>query len=121
MKETSFDVSISDGKKIDQIVVRAAGLLGDDTIGSRLDLSMDLTACHANGCPLDLDALLQAERYDFVHDVAGIARHIDRTTGTLRNCFSPRYAVRVDYHSQAGSDGNPASQGLRHRGCLFGF
>lgn len=91
----SFDVSVADAKKISQIVVRAAGLLGDDTITSRLDLSMDLTACHANGNPLDLDGLFKAERFDFVHDIAGICRHIDRATGTLRDCFSPRYSART--------------------------
>lgn len=89
---TSFEVSISDAKKLAQIVVRAASMLGDETIGSKMDLSMDLTACHANGCPLDLDRLLAADKFNFIHDVVGIARHIDRSTGRLQNCFTPRFA-----------------------------
>ena len=93
-KPVSFEVSVADAKKLARIVVRAASLLGDDTIGSRMDLSMDLTACHANGCLLDLDGLLASDRFNFVHDVAGIARHIDRGTGKLQNCFCPRYSRR---------------------------
>lgn len=63
---------------------------------SRLDLLMDLEACHCNGQPLDLIALYEAASdADLVHDVAGISRHIDRATGRLGNCFVPRYAARM--------------------------
>lgn len=57
-------------------------------------LVMDLTACHLNGTPLDLERLLEASEFDFVHDVWGIYTHIDRTTGTLQRCFMPRTAAR---------------------------
>ena len=57
-------------------------------------LMMDLTACHCNGCPLNLDALATARDGDFVHDVAGIMRHINRETGELGECFVPRHALR---------------------------
>ena len=30
----------------------------------------------------------------FLHDVCGIATHINRNTGELEGCFSPRYAER---------------------------
>ena len=60
---------------------------------NRMAVSMDLTACHANGCPLDLDGLLAATDGDFGHDVGGIAQHIDRETGKLQDCFSPRFAA----------------------------
>lgn len=53
---------------------------------------MDIIATHANGCPLRLEELLTAERFDFSHDVFGIRRHIDRQTGKLQDCFLPRYA-----------------------------
>lgn len=53
---------------------------------------MDLTACHCNGCELDLDRLLLAPDPDFGHDVCGIRRHIDRRTGKLGGCFLPRCA-----------------------------
>jgi hypothetical protein len=55
---------------------------------------MDLTACHCNGMPLDLQAIMDARELDFSHDVFGIARHINRRTGKLENCFVPRMAKR---------------------------
>ena len=54
--------------------------------------SMDITATHLNGCPLKLNALLEADDADFAHDTLGIRHHIDRETGQLQNCFDPRYA-----------------------------
>src|SRR5690349_14642487 len=60
----------------------------------KLHATMDLTACHANGCRLDLQGLAGAESFDFTHDVFGIARHINRETGKLENCFVPRYAEK---------------------------
>lgn len=51
---------------------------------------MDLNACHSNGCPLDLQKLLDAPSPDFGHDVFGISRFVDRTTGKMSVKFSPR-------------------------------
>lgn len=56
-------------------------------------LLMDLTACHANGCPLDLKGLLEAPLLDFSHDIYGIRKHINRDTGKLEGCFTPRCAL----------------------------
>ena len=39
---------------------------------------------------LDLKRLLAFPDYDFLHDVVGISRHINRKTGELEDCFSPR-------------------------------
>jgi len=58
----------------------------------RSTVLMDITAVHANGCPLKLDELLTAGDGDFAHDVFGIMRHIDRHTGKLEDLFLPRYA-----------------------------
>lgn len=55
-----------------------------------IDTSMDITACHLNGNPLDLEKLLKADPFNFAHDITGIARHIDRETGQLKDCFLPR-------------------------------
>lgn len=55
---------------------------------------MDITACHANGNPLRLAELLKADDGNFGHDVFGIRRFIDRTTGRLMGHFRPRYSVR---------------------------
>jgi hypothetical protein len=54
---------------------------------------MDLNACHCNGCPLNLRGLLEADESDLLHDLAGIRRHLDRRSGKLGDCFSPRYAT----------------------------
>lgn len=59
----------------------------------RTNAAMDITAVHANGCPLRLDALLAADPFDFAHDVFGIRRHLNRKTGQLEDHFTPRYAV----------------------------
>ena len=53
---------------------------------------MDIDACHSNGNPLKLQELLDADDFNFSHDVFGIRRHINRTTGKLENCFLPRYS-----------------------------
>lgn len=78
---------------IDKIADRAEPIyremkLGDD----RRDILMDLTACHCNGCRLNLAGLLTASDLDFGHDVLGIRRYIDRTTGQITGGFFPRYA-----------------------------
>ena len=58
-----------------------------------MNVAMDLMACHTNGCPLKLDDLLAAPGDSFLHDVCGIAAHIDHDTGELHDCFLPRYSV----------------------------
>jgi hypothetical protein len=55
---------------------------------------MDITACHCNGCELDLAGLFAAAPMDFGHDVLGISEHLDRKTGALLDCFTPRYAAK---------------------------
>lgn len=60
----------------------------------RMSIHMDLEAAHCNGCPLDLERLLSFPPFDFVHDVCGIANHINRETGKLGDCFLPRCAAR---------------------------
>jgi hypothetical protein len=59
-----------------------------------LDINMDITAAHLNGNPLRLEALLAADDFNFVHDVFGIRRHLDRKTGKLGDCFLPRFSGR---------------------------
>jgi hypothetical protein len=91
----SFSVTKADSLKIEAIVKRAAALSRSI---DRMSLDMDLTACHANGTPLNLDALLAADDFNFAHDVLGIQRHMDRddaspTAGRCLNCFVPRFAL----------------------------
>ncbi len=55
---------------------------------------MDITATHANGNPLRLDELLAADDFNFMHDVFGIYRCLDRDTGKLTGFFRPRFSAR---------------------------
>ena len=76
------------------IMLRAAGMVKE--VGGKypnMDILMDVDACHSNGCPLQLQALLDADDFNFAHDVFGIRRNINRQTGQLMNCFWPRYAA----------------------------
>ncbi len=88
----SFTITFQDAALVRKIVDRAKreNLLGGRT---RKDLNMDLAATHANGCPIDLSRLLDADLFNFSHDVVGIVRHLDRCTGQLTNCFVPRMAA----------------------------
>lgn len=62
--------------------------------GGRLAFIMDLLAADGvNGNPpIDFERLHAADEFNFLHDVCGIARHLDRSTGKLENCFVPRFA-----------------------------
>jgi len=64
----------------------------DDDKIDFISLDMDITAAH-NHCPLKLTELLEANEFNFCHDVFGIRNHINRDTGELQNCFLPRYAA----------------------------
>jgi hypothetical protein len=98
----SFAVRRDEALIIDRIASRAIGL---GIYRDRLECHMDVTACHANGNPLRLEALADAPRdFDFVHDLAGIRRHLDRDTGQLRDCFSPRYSAPIGRGRRSPAD-----------------
>lgn len=91
----SFTVSDDDAKTIREIAIRGRALAKKH--GTRIDhihITMDVTAVHANGCPLDLRRLLAADDGNFAHDVFGINRHLNRDSGQLENHFRPRFASR---------------------------
>ncbi|MDD5106076.1 MAG: hypothetical protein PHC49_10715 [Desulfuromonadaceae bacterium] len=95
-KPVSFKTTTEEATKIAAIVARATGIYPHI---NEEDTKMDITATHANGCPLDLDKLLAADDSNFLHDVIGIIRHIDRRSGQLINCFLPRYALPEATHA----------------------
>lgn len=89
----SFKASKEEFKTIGKIARRAVALaVTHDIEYDYLTADMDISACHANGTPLDLDKLLAADDFNFAHDVFGIRRHIDRDTGEIMDCFVPRCA-----------------------------
>lgn len=87
----SWKTDKSDIEIINQITQRA---FRDVLVPGRnfLDLNMDITAAHSNGCRLKLAELLKADDFNFAHDIIGIVRNLDRDTGKLMNCFCPRYS-----------------------------
>lgn len=66
----------------------------------KMDWWMDIIAVHVNGNPLRLNDLLQADDFNFAHDVFGICRHLDRSTGQLTDHFSPRFSAQTDEQAQ---------------------
>ena len=86
-----FKVSQKERELIDKIVDRALRMADGSGIAyDRMDAEMDIIATHANGCPLKLQELLEADDFNFTHDVFGIRHHLNRETGQLENHFSPR-------------------------------
>lgn len=94
-RQIAWDVSREAADLIGRIADRAIGLLTIPPADqqARTGLVMDLIACHRNGCELDLAGLLTASDFDFIHDIGGIHRHLDRKTGRLTDCFVPRYSA----------------------------
>ena len=78
---------------IDKIVIRAIELkiLIPKNI---LNFKMDLVVTHSNGNPLDFEKLLSFEKFDFLHDVIGITKHLNRDNGRLQEFFFPRCSRR---------------------------
>lgn len=85
-----FDASEADSEIIEKIVDRAAEL--EESV-DKMQLEMSITACHLNGCPLRLQDLLEADNFNFGHDVFGIHNHISRENAQLQNCFLPRFSA----------------------------
>lgn len=78
---------------LDRIVERALPLFKDWDGVTELHLRMDISAAHASN-PLRLAELAEADDFNLIHDIGGIIRHLDRTTGFLQDCFVPRYSRR---------------------------
>jgi hypothetical protein len=91
----TWTTSKEDADLLNQIADRAvkfAAQLGHEY--KKSDALMDVTACHANGCPMRLQEFLEADASNFAHDAFGIQRHINRDTGKLEGCFLPRFYDR---------------------------
>ena len=77
-----------------QIAKRAVAIADEITSiytgHTTMTIAMDIEAVHSSN-PLRLQELLDADDTSFAHDVFGIGRHINRTTGELENGFVPRY------------------------------
>lgn len=80
---------------IGRIADRAVLLYSDHHVcPDRLAIVLDITICHFTaGQRLRLDDLLAADDLNFIHDVAGINKRLDRETGLLRDGFRPRFSA----------------------------
>ncbi len=90
MKDIKWPTKKEEMRTIEKIVDRAKNKYNEI---DRLSLSMDIGACHANGNPLNLSELLEADDLNFFHDVFGIMKHLNRKTGKLEDFFSPRFSA----------------------------
>lgn len=57
----------------------------------RMTLIMDLEHA-ALEFDLRLDDFLNADKFNFAHDIVGIQKHMNRQTKKMENIFVPRYA-----------------------------
>lgn len=81
-----FDMTDEDRLILSRVTARCK----EEGMHDLLGIEMDLNAIHSNGCPLDFQVLFDFDLGNFNHDIGGIRAHIDRETGKLINCFSPR-------------------------------
>jgi hypothetical protein len=56
-------------------------------------IESEVSLVHHEICRLRLKELLEADEWNFAHDIVGIHDHIDILDGSFRNGFSPRYAA----------------------------
>ena len=73
---------------IRKIIKRTDKLL---PIKDHMSAQMDVEAAHIEH-KIKLEELLKADRFNLAHDVFGIMRNMNRSTGKLDNCFVPRYS-----------------------------
>ena len=84
-----FTDDTNDIMLIEKIMHRATKLTDRSPSG----LFMDISATHASH-PLDLQRLLDSDDFNFLHDIFGIQKHLNRETGLLDGCFCPRFTAK---------------------------
>lgn len=88
LTEAEFNLAEKIGKRAYDLRKKITG----ETPRVALDYEMDIAAVHSNYQKLDLQRLLDADDFNFAHDVFGIERHLDRGTGALGDFFVPRFS-----------------------------
>lgn len=66
------------------------GIMAND----RMTLSIDLGVAH-KATPLDFERLLEADNFNFSHDIVGIQNHVDRERKKMDETFLPRFIKRT--------------------------
>lgn len=91
MTDINWETTKEEDTQIQSIVERIATL---DPEIDQISCAMDITACHLNGCHLDLERMINANDADLLHDIGGINRNLNRDNGKLENHFLPRLRKR---------------------------
>ena len=97
MTHSAPKLSASEKRALEKIAERAKRM------GVPWPVGTELLMVHARIMPLDLAALADAAFHDFVHDILGIHRHLDRQNGTLTGFFVPRFALPDNPVQEAAS------------------
>lgn len=86
-------MNIGDLETIVKIVKRAKNIDGFKlmTLDNELSMTMDLQFTHEL-FNLRLEELLNADDFNFAHDIIGIHNNFNRVTLEMDNCFLPRYS-----------------------------
>jgi hypothetical protein len=81
-------------KAASEIAKRYEAQFGKQDGYERINLIMDLTAADGvnDNSPLDWEKFVNADNFNFMHDIGGICKHMNRANGRLENCFVPRCA-----------------------------
>lgn len=88
--QPNFEVTPEERLTVGRIVQRAAKMFPD---WDKTSLAMDLVATHNHACRLRLTDLLEADDFNFAHDITGIVYNLDRYELTFKNCFLPRFTA----------------------------
>lgn len=94
-----FEISDREYKIVEEIAMRclkefeALDENAPDSERVKINIEMSVIAAYNHNEPkMNLVKLLESEEFDFMHDIAGISKHIDTKTGILGGCFIPRCA-----------------------------
>lgn len=82
MDEKNLEMIVSIAKRAEEL---------DILMFDRFSLIMDLEVA-TNEFDLRLDEFLNADNFNFSHDVVGIQQNINRETKKMENIFVPRFA-----------------------------
>lgn len=85
------DIKLVANKEDYALIIKIANRMAGFVNANPSKVMMDVTACHLNGCPLRLNDLLQASSMSFMHDMIGIEKNLNRSTGQIENQFLPRF------------------------------
>ncbi|QQR69076.1 MAG: hypothetical protein IPI58_09705 [Alphaproteobacteria bacterium] len=95
-KEFSWAVSPDASFRVSRILARVKRISpAEYRKRKEMDWEMDLVCAHIIGA-VDLSKLMEADAFTFLHDVFGIAMHLDREKYCITNCFIPRCAPAGD-------------------------